>query len=243
MERKRSPNNISTEELLASLDSKSTLPEIIETPYKNDVLSFVSHFSLQSGPNLVRFKVIKELYRLWSADPINDYFLKYELISLFEHRHARSGPVFFINVSAINIKSEAYKLVESRTIDKTKSKSYKKHYEDFLQAYDLKPGDAWIEAEVLYFFYDKWVFNNKFKSYMGPIHFNNFCKVYFKHKRLNHYGNCSKRVYFAIDKESLMKHTTVEQLENVRKSRLLDAKEKRQKAIKKIKGKVSRTKA
>ena len=65
---KQLPNNASLEELLKSIEESEEKNVVGIT---DDVFSFLSHFNILPGENLVLTSVVFDLYKNWSKDPVS----------------------------------------------------------------------------------------------------------------------------------------------------------------------------
>ena len=176
------PGNLALEDLLEAVSSpqEHTSPEI---PINDDssVYSFLVTYGIKSGESTVKSRLLYELYKRWTKAPLEK--AKFEnAITKYLVRCSRSGQtVYLIDKDAFKIGEEIQKFLTPS--NKTKSKSYKKHFEIYLDKYGIKPGTYWLESYILYFLYDKWIYSIKKKAPLGEIQFFNFCKLYFKYKR------------------------------------------------------------
>lgn len=209
------PNNLTIEELLESAEDDKQEKEINNIDWNNDVVSFLLTFNIKSGPHPVPKPLFFALYKHWSKNPIIKTKFNIE-IAKFLIRHQKGPNQFYlIDKDAFKISEEIQQFILKKTVDKTKSKSYKKHFENFLKKYQLKQGNYYVESYILYYLYDKWVFSIKKKAPLGENQFFNFCKLYFTFKR-----NSESRVsWFGVDKEGLFKVMSEQKIQNIRRGR------------------------
>jgi hypothetical protein len=211
---KKLHNSFSEEELLNLLDQKETT-EVKEDPkleYRNDIPLFLSAYNVLPGEHCVSKRVLLELYRAWSNKSVRPSTFYYH-ISKYLIIHQK-GPkhYYLINESAINISTKAYALVKENSIDKTKSPTYKKHFEQFLKDMNIVPGDYYVETFILFKVYDNWHYSKKMKKNpLGNTQLFNYFKLYFTHRRKTD----SQMQWFAVDR-SILNNFTEQQLERIK---------------------------
>jgi hypothetical protein len=95
-----------------------------------------------------------------------------------------------INQNAIKLTHMAYKAFQKES-KKLNSKFWSKHFENFLNLYDLKSGDFWVEDSILYFIYDKYTHENGLDktvhSAMKPKVFYTYADLFLESK-ITRYG-------------------------------------------------------
>jgi hypothetical protein len=102
---------------------------------------------------------------------------------------------YHINLDSLTLLRIPFKPIRKIKRDATKSKSRKGHFEAFLSFYKLARGTIYVETSVLYYLYDKWVYNNNNKNPLGYQQFFKFLSIYFDKKRLT----SSKVSFFGIN--------------------------------------------
>lgn len=179
---KKLPSEITTEELLSILEQED---EVVETStvsiYGTDVLEFFSFYNIRKGTDSVSKPFLYRLYKLWSNAPVR--------VTLFRNEAARylDGNLrnHYVNQDVFQLSKRAQEILDKGKRDRTKKKPYKAHFESFLKEYDIKSADDnYVTTSTLFFFYDEWTYKNKKKHGLSWHSFNNFCKLYFKQKRL-----------------------------------------------------------
>lgn len=215
------PHKISDEDLLEALKSTTkdtpSQEEFSNYPVlQNDVVMFLSFYQIEPGKDTVPQKMLYDLYKLWSNNPISKVSFGIE-ISKFLLIHQK-GPrwYYLINRSSLNLTKAAFDLVNKQTINKAKSPPWRKHFENFLNKYEIKPGDYFLESFVLYDLYDEYVYGLNKKLPLGEDQFFNLCKIYFKHKR----KTSNYLTWFGVDK-SITKTLTRERIKSLRRNRQL----------------------
>lgn len=214
MELKKLPNSLTTEELLELADKPNKEAEVLETS-KNDVLRFLTTYNIKPGKQTVKKRLLYDLYRKWSDDPLESKNFNLEVGKYLLVHFKGIQAYYCINRKGFRLAMDIEELYLKHSKDKTKVIGYKKHFDSFLKHYELKPGKYYIETFVLYTLYDKWTYKNGANNPLGYNQFYNFCKLYFTKKR-----KTSNRVaWFGVNKSSIDKHLTKEELAYIRQGR------------------------
>lgn len=210
----RVPRELSEEELLKALEESQDDVGVKTIEYKNDVLSFFSFYNIQNGTDRVNKKLVFKIYREWSDQPLNSHmFMDAANLFLENDRY-----YFFINQDTISLTVSAYKSIQARKRDMTKSRNYQKHFRTFLDHHDIKTGLIWIPNFVLYYLYDKWTYHNKMKRPMAKSTFLKFLPVFLpKRKR-------SKEIAYHAVGRGIYKHITKEQVSVMKRTRKVNVK-------------------
>ena len=201
---KRLTSELSLDELLKSLEKVPDEKEESNLEYKNDILGFLNFFKIKQVDEYIHKHLLRKIYTQWSTDPIPAKQFYTELNYYFK-QHGYRG--YMINQNAINLSSSAYRYYsDKRKVDKIKSPSWKRHFDSFLNFYQIKSGKTWVPWFALYHLYDRWTYNNKAKSILSEMNFIAFLNLYFKRKRKNdYYWFCvHSDVYQKISPESIM---------------------------------------
>lgn len=212
MARQNLPNNTKLEDLLKALESKDEDPKadwIQEFHHTEDVTPFLSFYNIKPGNELVQSKILYKLYKTWSKDPLRETQFNWKIKDYIEYKEG----YLKLNIDALQVSNKVIDYLKEHTQNKTKSPSWKRHFDNFLTYYNIESGDNWVESYYLYHIYDLWTYKNKVKSWLGYKQFINFCDIYFKQKR----RTSSKIKWFAIsiDIRTLL---TKETMENIKQS-------------------------
>lgn len=226
MDHRRLPHQLSEDELIDIIEAKEeplheqyseTLEEIINYPtMSDDVVAFLSVYSIQPGNDVVVHRMLYELYKLWSKTPVTKGEFSHEVgkYLLIQQRHGKL--YYLINKDSMRLTKAAFDLINEKSIDKSKSLPWRKHFESFLNKYEIKSGDYYVESYILYDLYDEYVYGIGKKSPLGEDQFFNMCKVYFLGKRIT----SNKVTWFGVD-ESITTVLTQQRLQSLRRNRLL----------------------
>lgn len=217
------PQDIDLNKLLESLENTEEKKE-----YSDHVLNFIAFYNLKPGNNLVKATVLYKLFKNWSKADVGSFNFSFRLKEIFPHQMIKDGMFFSLDQSALNLSEAALKLLQTKP-ERHLLPSYKRHFESFLAKYQVTEGTYWVESYVLYYLYDKWLFEIKRKTnHLGYQSFNSLLSLYFTVKRLNK----NQSYVVRINKENLMKHITEEHMEQIRQG-YKHAKKRRQKVKKK----------
>lgn len=208
------PNDLSLEDLINTAESEEKAQEsTIE--YDDDIVSFLLAFDIRQGTHAVSVKLFYNLYKKWSKAPVKKAKFDREVAN-FLIRHQKGPNVFYlIDKDVFKVSEEIQKFILNGRIDKTKSKPYKKHFDNFLKKYELKAGTYYIESYILFFLYDRWAYSINKKNSLSSAQFFNFCKLYFPFKR----NSESRVMWFGIQKEGLLRMADSATILEIRKGR------------------------
>jgi hypothetical protein len=186
----RLPHHISTDDLLASLESAE---DVETTEWTNDVPHFLSHFKFEQGTNKVRTSLLYKLYKLYSKAPLRQYDFSVTVSQFIE----LNNNYFSLNTKPVRIAKVVNTKVMEPKHNVTTNMGIKKHYELFLRNTRVKKGTSWVEGLIFHEIYRHYCIDKKIKSRMSYINFIKIGKLYFTQKRIG----SSKAVWFAIDNE------------------------------------------
>ena len=89
------PSKKSIEELLESINSEE---DVITSGYSDDVFSFISHFKIEPGEELVLKKTLYELYKQWSKNSVSEFSFYSRATKLFISHTKGSKLYYKINI-------------------------------------------------------------------------------------------------------------------------------------------------
>ncbi len=210
----------SDQELLQNLqDNPNDLVVTIDP-----IINFISKFSLKQGNYLVNDRVLYTLYKNTTETPITKGMFNNKL-SQFLPFKGMDPRYYLLNKETLQISDSILKFLEVKK-DKTKSPNSKRHFEKFLDFYNLKRGERYVEGVALYNIYDKWTYKNKNSNPLSYINFFAFCKIYFESKKLK-----NDVVYFGVSSNisRYINKATMTKLKKVRQQKYGKSKEKKQK--------------
>ena len=217
------PQDIDLNKLLESLEDSEEQKE-----YSDQVLNFIAFYNLKPGNNLVKATVLYKLFKNWSKADVSSGTFTNRLKEIFPYQVIKDGTFFSLDQSALNLSEAALKLLQTKP-ERHLLPSYKRHFESFLNRYQVTEGTYWVESYILYYLYDKWLYEIKRKTnHLGYQSFNNLMSLYFTVKK----PNTNQSYVVRINKENLMKHITEEHMEQIRQG-YKNANKRRQKVKKK----------
>lgn len=199
---KKLPHELELEELLSAI--KNTDTSDIKIQYDDPILSFTQAFKLTPGQDLVSSKVLYKLFKLWHPDTaFSNTNFSFQLSKYIP----RQKEFYLVNKNFLSISKQIQDLLSEKKKDKTKSKTWSKHYHAFLEDTGIESGSLYVEADILYYLYNRWRDNNKRTTLLS---YENFCKItnlHFEKKRLtestkNWYG-VSKNIKSLITREEV----------------------------------------
>jgi hypothetical protein len=199
---KKLPSTISSEELLKVIEDTV----FTDKPIEHSVLQFLADFNIEPGKVKINSRVLYKLYYYHTEEPVSPIEFNCILLGYFESIDDSNGKRFFVNRPARDLTRKlAQFLASSKAVKKTKNPHYRKHFESFLESQGLKSGTINIPAQALFFFYDKWQYENKLKTRLNYKNFLAMIRLYFITKRTAREWCIVKinREFFDNNKESL----------------------------------------
>lgn len=193
---KKAITELSDHELLNIVEKQSST-QIYDWP--TDVMEFISVYNLKQGTEAITTKLLYRLYKFWSKEPIARKAFTNTLTDIFPSSRIGESVTILLNENVLNISNEVGKYLKS--LDKTKSKNWTKHFTTYIDYYSIKKGGLFIKNNVLYNLYDKWTSRNNNYHPLGLKQFNKFCELFFKQKMIH------GEKWSGVDK-SIEKHLT-----------------------------------
>lgn len=199
-----SNGKLTDEELLKILEtSPQDTPS--STSYKNDVLDFINYYKFNQGPYKIDSTVLYVIYQHWSNNALNKKTFKIHMSRFFEATN--NSKYLLLNIDPFIINNILQQLRKKQ--DKTKSKPWKKHFENFIDHYKLSSGTLYLSTIILFKLYKNW---KGYKKGLGLNQFSNFLNLYFKHKIIN------QNKWFGVNK-SIINHLTDEMINEIKNRR------------------------
>lgn len=213
------PSEISTEDLLKSINTAQDAQESIKEPH-SDVTRFLTHYELQSGAYPVRQSVIYRLYRAWSKDPDERYAFGVEAAKYLFSRQIGPKYYYLINKDAFKLEDRSYQLLKNR--DKRKSPAYQKHFQNFLNAHSIQKGKIYIPCYAIHNLYKQWAGKRPALSYGSLFQ---FLELHFKSKRVE----TSKARAFGLS-DNIKDYISEEKIKELKEARKRKSKRKNKKS-------------
>lgn len=207
---KKLPATLAEDDLLKILEDKTVdAPEQLS---EHSVIQFLADFGIYPGKSKVSGTMLYKLYK--NANPYK-FVSSWEFHALLKGylEHIIEGKalrvIYLLNRDTKNITLELTRFLSKKELkgESIKSKEYARHFERFLKRYILKPGQGRIPVTALYFFYDKWKYNEdkKDRLTLRYITFVKMIKMHFKTLKTKYY-NCVVK----IDREFFKQFTEEE---------------------------------
>lgn len=183
-----------TDEELQNLLENNT-SDIKPIEYQNDILDFLTIYQIKSGTEFITSQLLYKFYKMWSKTPVSPNKFSTQVKYFISSNSAG----YLINIPNMDILQNVVKQLKKP--DKTKSKLFKQHFDNYLKKYDIKEGTFFVKDTILYNLYDKWTYGNKKRHPLSLNQFINFGKLYFESKYID------RNYWFAVDK-TIIKHLT-----------------------------------
>lgn len=210
------PANKSTADLLKQLKATKDDPTTPLKPARglDEIVEFLVFFGFDQGDKRVRKATMYKLYKLWSKDPVDNYRFNFTVGQFLLSTNSSGTYYYLVNQSTFKIHEKTLGYLEEKR-DKTKSKRCKRHFDNYLDKYELKRGTYWLESFILYYLYDLFCYSNGYKANpLGENNFINFCKLQFETKR----RASSRMTWFGVD-PCVLKYLPEEHLKQLREGR------------------------
>lgn len=195
-------NKLTEEELKALLKELPEDNKDKQDLSKNDVLDFLSYYGLEAGSHLIPYKLIYSLYQKWSKNPLSDLSFKYQVSYYLATNN--KGSYYLINQDVLKLNKYLFNYLNGKLIQK-KVVNYRPHFINFINHYNIKTGNLWLEPEVFYYLYDLWMFNKKKK--LNSVNISKLCSLHFPTKILK-----DQKTYFGVDNGILITKKQIQEI-------------------------------
>lgn len=202
MSNKKLPSQASYEELLAALEkediaeARPETEEILE--FKNNIVPFLSYYNIIPGTHPVSKKLLYRLYTSHVDDPNEPLSFHRAVGEYLPNYSNRSGKFYQLNIDQFKVSQYILNLFNNTTVSKDKSNTYRKHFEKFLAAKNIKDGEKWIEGFIIFEIYQDYCRDRKKKSSFSYENFHKMLKVYFKNQR----KTSNRSLWFRVNEET-----------------------------------------
>jgi hypothetical protein len=187
------PSQLSDEEILALFeaeDSPEPVAEIFE--YKDDIVPFLSFYQITPGDTPVKKKLLYKLYKTYSKQPLDELNFNVQAGNYL----APSNQYYHINIDTFAISKQIYEAEKKR--DKTKSLSYQKHFNWFMEQARVERGRQWIEGFILFYIYKDFCKQRRVHPKLGYVNFHKFLKLHFQYRRVSE----NRALWFRVDEKT-----------------------------------------
>lgn len=178
MERKKLPSDTPLDALIEAAIANSEEITLDHDVFESDVIAFLSHYKITGGQHKIPADSLYKLYCIWSKNRIkrNQFSLQ---LSLYIPKEAR---YYLINKDSSEIISDLSSVIKKKKSPLIRKRANWDHFKAFLNAHSISNGEDWVEAHVLFHFYDKWIYNTNRKKRISNHNLLQFLKITFEHR-------------------------------------------------------------
>lgn len=180
--------------------------------HNHDVLNFVIAFNFKEGKKKVSRKLLYNLYKSWSKDPVSKIEFSKQL-HLYFSKHTKD--LLYLNSDNRFLGSETYKRLAARKKSQSPLSSpfWQRHLDLFLNTHGIEAGNNYLEVVVIHHLYERWRYENNIKSRMGRRVLARVLAARFPVKT----SGAKKRYYIGLN-DAIFNHLTEESIKNVREA-------------------------
>lgn len=222
MTKPRSPTELSLAELLEAVKGQELIDENVSPSFNDPIASFVQAFNIKPGKELISDILLHKLFKLWNKNSFINIRNFNRQFGQYIPSQRRNRRFYFVDQQVLKIIKTIEDIEKKTAFVPTKSKAFYKHFERFLEKTNLKPGELYVESDILYYVYNRWCDDTRYKNPLGYKHFISFCDLNFEVKRLSN----STILWYGVNKE-IKTLITRSEVERWRQGRLRYAKTKK----------------
>lgn len=197
------PSQLTEEEILALLESDDIAEKSEVFNYADDIVPFLSFYKITPGTTPVSKKLLYKLYKTYSKQPLDERNFNVQVGVYIE----ANGYNYNLNLDNFAISNHIYTAEKKK--DKTKSLTYQKHFNWFIQEKQVLNGRTWVEGFILYFIYKDFCRERRVNPKLGYTSFHKFLKLSFPYKRIKE----NRSLWFRVDETTA--NTFTEEEKNV----------------------------
>jgi len=206
------PSQLTEQELLDLLNSEDipeTSAQIFD--YEDDIVPFMGFYNITPGESHVSKRLIYKLYKTYSKDPLDQHIFNIKMGGFL----GSSNYNFKINVDQFAISKHIYKA--EKTIEKTKSLTYQKHFNWFTSEAKIERGATWLEGFILFYIYKDFCKHRRVNPKLGYVNFHKFLKLHYQYRRVKE----NRSLWFRVDSNTANTYTEEEKnvIRNSRKEK------------------------
>jgi len=223
----RLTSDLTIEQLLAALDKDVPIdlveqPTILPQLTKADdeyneyyqTASFLAAFKITEGKHFIKGSVLYELFKLWNkGTKLSSKSFHLQLAKIMKNLNPSGGASYRVNERALRLVNYIAQYKKKHKQKPLYNKDYRKHFEKFFNELNIRPGNLYVEADILYHVYDTHQYNNRRKTYNFRI-FENICKLFFEDK----YPDKTVLPFFGVN-EDIKQHISESAVRNWRQGR------------------------
>lgn len=186
------PSQLTYEELMEVMNSPDDyIPQVEQiTDFNNDVVPFLTNYGITPGETPVSKKLLYNLYKTYSSQPATNNEFQ---IKVGQYITDNSSTYYYINQDNFAISKHIYK--ETKKREKTKSLTYQKHFNWFLDQRLVQTGHKWLEGFILFYIYKSFCKERNVNPKFGYKTFHKFLKLHFTSRRVKE----NRALWFRVD--------------------------------------------
>jgi hypothetical protein len=179
MEQKKLHSDLGLDELLNIIQDDSNSEVINEEVLKTDVPAFIVYYQLKNGEKAAHKDTLYKLYQNGKFKKINKASFTKEFSLFFE----KKGNYYLLNKDPIELIKYFVDSIKKKSSPKIKNKSTKNQFEWFLNHYEVKKGDEWVEIQLIWYLYDKLTYNTKKRKLIDLLDMIALMRIFFDHRK------------------------------------------------------------
>lgn len=195
------PSQLTEQELLDLLNSEDVPESTVQIfDYKDDIVPFMGFYNITPGTSPVSKKLIYKLYKTYSKEPLDSLNFTIQLGKFVSHDRDH----FLVNLDNFAISNHIYEAEKTR--EKTKSISYQKHFNWFIDNAGVQTGSSWVEGFLIFHQYKDFCRERRVTPKLGYVNFHKFLKLHFQYRRVKE----NRALWFRVNYETANKYTEQE---------------------------------
>jgi hypothetical protein len=225
MNKPRLPQELSLEELLKAASTEepvktSTSPK---AQSRDPILHFLQAFDLKPGTNEVSWSILFQLYNAWKVGPSMPIASFKKRMSSYLGSYKNNGRLaYYLNKDLNYLAGDLQAERDGRSHYRTKSRLWLNHIQKFFNSTQLTAGSVYVEADVLFYIYNRWCDQTRKKQRLSLRDFSTICTMDFDSKILAN----SSQVWFGLS-ANVKELITKEEVRNWRAGRKKYVKEEK----------------
>ena len=186
------PSQLTYEELMSVMNSPDDFTPKVEqiTDFHNDIVPFLTNYGITPGNTPVSKKLLFNLYKTYSKQPATN---KEFQLQVGQYITDKTSTYYYINQDNFAISQHLYK--ETKKKEKTKSVTYQKHFEWFVDQRNITSGHKWTEGFILFYIYKTFCKERNVNPKFGYKSFHKFLKLHFTFRRVKE----NRALFFRTD--------------------------------------------
>lgn len=186
------PSQLTYEELMEVMNSPDDFTPKVEqiTDFNNDIVPFLTNYGITPGTTPVSKKLLYNLYKTYSKQPVTNYEFQ---LQAGQYITDKSTTYYYINQDNFAISKSIYS--ETKKREKTKSLTYQKHFQWFVDQRLVTSGHKWLEGFILFYIYKSFCKERNIRPKFGYKSFHKFLKLHFTFRRVKE----NRALFFKVD--------------------------------------------